>query len=161
MGDYADDSVDQTLEFELYRLKAKPDDEYFKGGTRAPGRPTCQYCGKEAKLVTGAHVYPHRKDLARLHFWRCDPCNAHVGTFDNGDPRGPLANARLRQLRMQAHAAFDPYWKGKSMSRSKAYRWLADQLGVDVREAHIGGSDEEFCERVIDLCRPKKPRGAR
>jgi hypothetical protein len=162
VGDYADDAVSQALEFELDRLDAEPDDEYFNGGPRAPGRPTCQYCRKEARLVTGKHIYPHRPDLSRKRFWRCDNCDAHVGAKENGDPRGPLANARLRQLRMEAHAAFDPYWKGGSMSRTKAYKWLADQLGITEREAHIGSSDEEFCRRVLKLCKPKrKPRGAR
>ena len=165
MGDHADDAVDQALEFELDRLDAEPDDEYFSGGPRAPGRPVCPYCGKEAKLVSGKHVYPHSEYLYRLSFWIFEPCDARVGTKENGDPRGPLANARLRQLRMQAHQAFDQLWKGGSkagMSRSAAYRWLAKRLGVTEREAHIGGSGEEMCKRILEVCDwKKKPRGAR
>ena len=151
MGDHADELIGDILEMGDDGF----DEEgvWFGSGRKpAPIRPRCQYCGKDANLVIGKHVYPHRPDLYHLELWRCDPCDAHVGTFDNGDPRGPLANARLRKMRMEAHKAFDPIWKGGEMSRKEAYRWLADQLGVTKKEAHIGSSDEEFCQRVIELC---------
>lgn len=67
----------------------------------------------------------------------------------------PLADARTRALRIQAHDAFDPLWRGKGRGkRGKAYAWLAEQLGVPEAQAHMGGMSAEMCERVIALCLP-------
>lgn len=59
----------------------------------------CDYCGADAKLVTGDVIYPHRHDLRARRFWQCVPCDAYVGTHANSlnhHPLGRLANAELR-----------------------------------------------------------------
>lgn len=66
---------------------------------------------------------------------------------------GRLADAHLRQAKLKAHEAFDPIWKGRKMSRSKAYGWLAKQLGISREETHIGMFDLETCRLVIEICR--------
>lgn len=63
------------------------------------------------------------------------------------EPGSPLARAR-----MDAHGSFDMLWKGGSMSRSEAYRWLADQLDLAPEDCHIGFFDAETCDRVRRLC---------
>lgn len=122
--------------------------------------PICPYCAAESKLVTGADLYPHRADLADLRFWQCKPCDAYVGCHkkesgqgDGTQPLGRLANAELRRAKSQAHAAFDPRWKMRTMSRSKAYAWLARELGLPVDRTHIGDFDVETCRRVVEICR--------
>jgi hypothetical protein len=118
----------------------------------------CPYCGNEAELKTGYHVYPHRPDLADLKIWACDLCDAWVGTHKNSPdhkPLGRLANAELRRAKMAAHAAFDPLWKSGQMSRSKAYALLAEKMGIDPKDAHIGMFDVEQCKTVILLCTPQ------
>lgn len=113
---------------------------------------TCQYCGKLAELVTGREVYPHRTDLGHKPFWACLPCGAWVGCHPGTTRRlGRLANADLRRLRAQAHAAFDPRWKSGGRRREQ-YAWLAERLGMKTKDCHIGWMDEEQCQRVIDLC---------
>jgi len=164
MGDYADDAVNQALDFELDMLDAEPDDEFFNGGHRAPVHVICPYCGEDAKFVGGDHVYPHRPDLFEKRFWVCDPCDARVGCHPSGDPLGPLANSVLREARMQAHKAFDPFWKDGSMSRKEAYRWLAKTLGIPKHQAHIGQADAIMCSRIVSAChlmRYKQKRGGR
>jgi hypothetical protein len=37
------------------------------------------------------------------------------------------------------------------MSRSAAYRWMAEAMGLTEAEAHIGRMDPETCRRLIDL----------
>lgn len=111
----------------------------------------CDYCGKPAELVTGDEIYPHRPDLSRLRFWRCEPCDAHVGCHRGTTrPLGRLANAELRRAKMAAHAAFDPLWKSGRMSRSEAYAWLADRLGIEADVCHIGMFDVAMCELVCE-----------
>jgi len=119
------------------------------------GKPTCHYCGGEAKLVGGEVVYPHRPDLYKLRFWLCDPCDAFVGVHKNSPhnaPFGSLAKRGLRKLRSKAHAIFDPMWKTKCVTRKKAYKLLADKLGVRVEDCHISHFNVEQCEDVIRLC---------
>jgi hypothetical protein len=105
-------------------------------------------------------IYPHRPDLSRLRFWRCAPCVAWVGCHKGTTkPLGRLANARLRQAKMDAHAAFDPLWKFhtfkdgyQTMTRNAAYAWLAEQLGIELVDCHIGLMNLEQCRKVVEIC---------
>lgn len=118
----------------------------------------CPYCGNDAELTTGYKVYPHRLDLADLKVWACFPCDAWVGTHKNSPthaPLGRLANAELRKAKMAAHAAFDPWWKSGRMTRREAYKKLADLMGMDPKDAHIGMFDVEQCKTVVMLSRPQ------
>ena len=123
--------------------------------------PICPYCGEFSKKVTGKEVYPHRKDLYKLCFYQCEPCEAHVGCHSSSDkPLGRLANKELRKAKSAAHRAFDPLWRFGDMKRPEAYKWLAKALGIDGKDCHIGMFDIETCEEVVthslnkveDLC---------
>lgn len=110
----------------------------------------CRYCGEPARLVNGDQVYPHRPDLAGLKFWRCTPCDAWVGVHNGTEnPLGILAKAELRKLKTLVHAAFDPIWQKRGMGRSKAYRWLAEGLGISKEECHVGMFDEARCKAAL------------
>ena len=44
----------------------------------------CCGCGGEkvqARLTHGSEIYPHRKDLYSLPFWKCDACGNFVGNL--------------------------------------------------------------------------------
>lgn len=124
-------------------------------------RITCHYCHRDAELVQGHEIYPHREDLHHLYFWLCGPCNAYVGCHRKGAtigrgkqsdgtvPLGRLADAELRKAKSAAHYAFDPLWRSGGMSRSKAYAWLAHQLGISVQNCHIGMFDVAGCRAVV------------
>lgn len=120
----------------------------------------CDYCNNQAQLIGGNIIYPHRPDLHRLRFWHCEPCNAYVGCHKGTTrPLGRLANAELRQAKQEAHAAFDPLWKFhtfkdgyQTMTRTMAYKWLAEQLEIEVTVCHIGMMDVEMCRRVVEVC---------
>lgn len=115
----------------------------------------CPYCRHDAFRVTGDIVYPNRPDLSSKRFFLCYPCNAYVGCHADGKPLGRIANASLRRMKMKAHEAFDPKWKSGEMSRSGAYRWLAETLGMKLKHCHIGMFDERLCQLVIDVCNGK------
>lgn len=134
--------------------------------------PLCPYCGAAAQLVTGAKLYPHRPDLAHVKAWQCYPCRASVGCHDGTiTPKGTLANGETKRARMRAHAAFDPVWKNwqaaypgqrgtpniRQAARGRAYRWLAEQLGIDFRRCHIGEFDVQACERVVAIIQEQRP----
>jgi hypothetical protein len=117
----------------------------------------CPYCGRDAVLVKGTVIYPHRQDLYSRNFWQCAPCDAYVGTHRrnkkhklNGDePLGRLANKELRREKVAAHAAFDPLWVTGAMPRRAAYEWLAAAIDVPFDECHIGLFDVDACRSVV------------
>lgn len=122
-------------------------------------RVVCDYCGGDAKLVTGATIYPRRRELHGLYLWFCAGCRAWVGCHEDSPshtPLGRLANAELREVRGGAHALFDTLWKSGTMARQDAYAWLAVQLQMPVDRCHIGLMDVDDCNRVMDvmLARP-------
>lgn len=126
----------------------------------------CDYCYAIAELVDDSEVYGR---LYRGKVYMCRPCNAWVGTHPGGTkPLGRLANASLRQAKVQAHAAFDALWKNamqlrgwsKTHARAKAYKWLAHSMGIDPRYCHIGMFNESQCALVVQLCRERKPNPA-
>jgi hypothetical protein len=111
---------------------------------------TCPYCEQQAQLTTGDYIYPHRKDLASKQFWVCWPCDAYVGCHGSSNrPLGRLANEELRKARTAAHAAFDPLWRSRRFSRTRAYVWLASQLGIKTSECHIAMFDVEKCKSTV------------
>lgn len=124
-------------------------------------RVTCPYCGGQARLVLGAELYPGlskaNHKLRDKKFWRCDPCDAHVGThaYEQNDtiPLGRLANAELRRLKMAVHRAFDPVWKrpGARYTRTQAYQALARRMDIPKRFCHIGLFDEKQCREVLKI----------
>jgi hypothetical protein len=115
-------------------------------------RRPCPYCNEEAQLVTGREVYPHRPDLFAKLFWACLPCKAWTGCHPGTEKRmGRLANAETRQLKMAAHAAFDPLWKSGRMSRKEAYAWLREFTGLQERDCHIGWMDDDQLRKVAVL----------
>lgn len=110
----------------------------------------CQYCDREAELVTGEKTYPHLTSLHHIPFWFCQPCEAWVGCHPGTKtPLGSVANAELRLKRMQAHSAFDSTWTNRK-ERSKQYAWLADVMGLSEDKCHIGSFSEEQCQQVLD-----------
>jgi len=111
--------------------------------------PTCSYCTEPSRFC-GDSSEVYRRNYGPI--WICRPCQAWVGCHPGTrKPLGRLADAALRRLKMAAHASFDPLWKGRQMSRSQAYRWLAEQLGISCDECHIGMFDEAMCRRVVEV----------
>ncbi len=48
-----------------------------------------------------------------------------------------------------AHDKFDQIWKHGRMSRTGAYKWLAQQMRLPPAQAHIKFFDVEQCRKVI------------
>ena len=116
--------------------------------------PECPYCHNPSVLVTGDVVYPHRPDLREKNFYLCWTDDARVGCHPGtAKPLGRLADKELRQAKQAAHAAFDPLWRDNKKKRKAAYTWLAEQLGINVNDCHIGMFDVDMCRRVVAACK--------
>lgn len=67
-------------------------------------------------------------------------------------------------MRSSVYAVFDPLWmdangqfsKGKRKNnryvrRHRAYRWLSEQLGLDMNSTHIGMFSIEQCKQALEI----------
>jgi len=118
----------------------------------------CPYCDTPAALVEhGDDLYPYRRDFG--HLWACR-CGAYVGCHPGTIlPLGRLADNDLRAAKKLAHAVFDPIWQVGIKNNFKArdarregYAWLAERMGIDASQCHIGWFDLAQCQRVIEIC---------
>lgn len=66
---------------------------------------------------------------------------------------------RVNALRIFAHAEFDKLWKSGSMSRSAAYAWLSEQMGLSPAKTHMKLFTISQCELVIALVKNKERLG--
>lgn len=86
-----------------------------------------------ARLTNGAEVYPRRRDLAKLPFWRCDTCRNFVGchhkTTDRTRPLGCIPTKAIKDARQHIHRILDPIWQSKRMPRGKVYAVIAEKMG--------------------------------
>jgi ssDNA-binding Zn-finger/Zn-ribbon topoisomerase 1 len=113
---------------------------------------TCPECGAPMKLLRSTKYPKHP------FFYGCSAfpvCRTTHGAHADGRPLGIPADRRTRGARIDAHAAFDPYWRARGWRREGAYHWLATQLGIERAQCHIGMMDAETCRRVVELCTEK------
>lgn len=146
------------------------DDEVGPELASAPVAPTCPYCGGVSRLVMGSDLFPSQPDLANKWYWRCQPCDAHVACHgDTQVTMGTPAKRELRQARASLHLQLDPMWQNASdlplyakmlasypykreevtrKARERIYAYLAEKLGLDRMDCHIGKFDLDLCERA-------------
>ena len=117
----------------------------------------CTQCNKdvEARLTNGEEIYPHRKDLYSIPFWKCDTCKLYVGCHHKSDtptkPLGVFANQEIKDIRMKIHAQLDPLWKSGKYERNTLYSIIARKLGLNYRY-HTGEIRTiEEGEKVLEI----------
>jgi hypothetical protein len=113
-------------------------------------------------------------------FYGCEnfpTCRSTHGAHPDGKPLGVPADKATKEARIAAHAQFDRLWKDiapsyviprnlarsarkrneyriRKRGRTRAYRWLAEQLAIPFEDCHIGAMDAATCARVAALCTP-------
>jgi hypothetical protein len=141
----------------------------FRPGSFDAIRPICAECGKadHVDMAQGQIIYPQRPDLwshpdgVLRWWWYCSHCGAYCGVHRSTlKPLGSPAGEATRRARSAAHAAFDPLWQKRQRlsglsahhARGKGYKWLAGQLGIAVKDCHIGMMDAATARRVVEIC---------
>lgn len=83
---------------------------------------------------------------------RWPECDATHGAHPSGEPLGIPATRETKRWRIKAHEAFDLLWKRPTgyMSRSDAYAWMTQIMGLPKEEAHIGRFTIEQCQALIE-----------
>lgn len=107
----------------------------------------CQCSEKvDARLTSGEEIYPHRKDLHEIPFWKCDRCQNYVGChWKTKNPTMPLGNIptpEIRKARQHIHAILDPLWKSKKIKRRKLYKKISDIVGWEYHTSKIRSVEE-------------------
>lgn len=112
----------------------------------------CCKCESEvkAKMTDGAEIYPHRKDLYKLLFWKCDRCGNYVGCHKNTDkPLGVIPSEELRKIRIKIHSIIDPIWKKGIKTRKEVYNILKNKIGYEYHTANIKNLEE--AEKILKI----------
>lgn len=124
----------------------------------------CRYCGGVIRLIPAETVYgssANRLGKKGEKLYQCQNCNARVGCHKGSiRPLGNVANEVLRLKRIEAHQVFDGFWKQRGMSRTAAYKWLAEKMSLPEEAAHIGGFEMDQCQEAIELCREEMTKDA-
>jgi len=83
--------------------------------------------------------------------WACPCAECTVACWSGGT--STPADEPTREMRHQAHLAFDPLFRGKGREvRAQVYMSLAVYMGLSQEETHIGYFGIEQCARVIEFC---------
>jgi hypothetical protein len=149
--------MDRSHLFDLTEQNGKsPWNPSRKATTRVPEphlpAPTiCRYDGASVEIRHHEEVY------GRVYgewpwMYVCSECQARCGMHPfTAIPLGTIANDELRKVRTSCKPVFERLWKTRQMTRSGAYAWLAEQLGIDPSECHWGLFEVDVCLRARDL----------
>lgn len=109
----------------------------------------CCGCGGgkvQARLTSGSEIYPHRKDLYSLPFWKCDACGNFVGchhkTKNRTQPLGCIPTPELKKARRHIHKVLDPIWQSGKMGRKELYAKISARIGWQYHTAQIRTVEE-------------------
>lgn len=135
--------------------------KHVEGNPMVYNGRVCPYCWGNTEHVEDRVVYG--KTFGSM-LYLCKPCDAYVGCHHKipEQAKGRLADKLLREMKKWAHEDFDPLWRkkmrvvnvGKREARTKAYMWLASELGIDPEICHIGMFDMDMCKLVVEICKP-------
>lgn len=126
--------------------------------------PICVECGERGKIASGRTAYPDQPEKHGKIYFVCR-CSAMVGCHPGtGIPAGRPASGATRYLRAIAHEAFDKIWSSggtrtrlaSGHARSKAYKWLAAQLGIRPEACHFGFMGRDELLRALDIIQTKQ-----
>lgn len=112
----------------------------------------CDSCGSaKVRYTTNDEIY--RKIYGNGGCYLCDDCKAYVGVHNikSKKPLGRLANKELRELKMSCHKLFDVFWKETNLKRIDCYGYLANKLGLHLRETHFGWFNKEYLEKSLEI----------
>ena len=111
----------------------------------------CPYCGSRTELRSADGIYHDNRDKTMLYVCKNYPrCDTYVRVIPGTtQPIGSLANGHLRAMRTEAHRNFNQLYMKGIMTKSEAYQWLSDIIGLPMSKTHIGDMGEYYCELVI------------
>lgn len=120
-----------------------------------PPLVTCPTCGPNAPvfLVNNEEIYG-REYGDWPYAYLCENCDSYVGLHPGTDlPLGTMADKETREARKRNKLAFFRMKDELGISRSEAYKRLAEGLSIPVSECHWSWFDAERCKQAGAVCR--------
>lgn len=120
-----------------------------------PTPKNCDACqSAHIRFAQSREIYGDRTIDPNVWGYHCLNCRAAVSTHPGTRiPMGRMADSATRALRLRAHLTFDPLWQFGRLSRDKAYRILAEALGLSEAECHIGMMNKQHLLDTIAFAR--------
>ncbi|MGG7670049.1 zinc-finger-containing protein [Yersinia sp. J1] len=117
-----------------------------------PAPTECHFCSDSVQIATHQEVYG--RDYSDWpYIYLCQGCGAYVGLHPfTAIPLGTLADKATRQARKQCKTPFECIWQSRLMSRSQAYGWLAEKMGIPAEKCHFGWFDIKQCQQAKQIC---------
>ncbi|MDR9889879.1 zinc-finger-containing protein [Pseudenterobacter timonensis] len=117
-----------------------------------PAPTQCHHCSGLVRIGTHEEVYG--RDYSDWPYvYLCEGCGAYVGLHPfTAIPLGTLADKRTREARKSCKLPFERIWRSGRMSRTEAYKWLADKMGIPTDECHFGWFSAEQCQTAMTHC---------
>lgn len=112
----------------------------------------CNICEQNTVIFTSnSIIYGREYGSGKCYY--CTNCGAYVGTHKPRptEAMGILATKEMRDMKMKCHALFDSHWKNeknKKDARNNAYKKLAKDMGISVKECHFGWFDIEKLKKA-------------
>ncbi len=79
----------------------------------------------------------------------CEHCGSHVSLHSfTALPKGSLADKPTREARKRCKNLFIPIHNRRMMSRTQAYKKLAEKLGLKRSDCHFALFDVDMCEKA-------------
>lgn len=122
---------------------------------------TCDIC-KSPNVTFQNNKVLYKKSIGNWpYIWICRSCGSAIGChFGTKYPLGKMADLKTRQARAKAHKWFDQLHQQSGLTtRTGAYTWLANAMGLSRAKCHIGHFTSEQCEEVIRLSKKKLKQG--
>lgn len=112
--------------------------------------PKCGECGAPMILRESRHG----KFYGCSRYPECR--GTHGAHQEDGRPLGIPADKETKAARIKAHEAFDELWKGRQMTRTAAYQWMGEAMGLEPANRHIGRFTKEQCAQLVALLGARK-----
>lgn len=127
-----------------------------------PAPTCCRYCNSAVALVNNSEIYSRSYgEWPWAYLCQNRACRAYVGVHpQTAIPLGTLADKELREWRSAAKHPFLTLQKARGWSRTAAYTWLAEKLGIPYEECHFGWFDEDRCFAAGSACDTELEGGA-
>ena len=117
-----------------------------------PAPAKCDSCGGSVRIAHHREIYGGRSFGDWPWMYVCD-CGARVGMHPGTNiPLGTMADEATRHSRKVAKPIFEKVWKDGYMSRTDAYRWLAEQMGIPTSKCHFGMFSSSRCHQARKIC---------
>ena len=121
-----------------------------------PAPVECPHCRSNVRIANNSEIYRGRSfgDWPWVYVCEGPECMAYVGMHPyTAIPLGILATEEMREYRKRAKSLFNPIWQNGKRTRTEAYRWLANLMGLEPGDCHFGMFDVQQCKEAIRIMR--------